>query len=204
MAIYRKNAGRAKRWRESSGKKLFSSLKEVTAPSGVRYGIKFEKGLYFKTRDGKKIPKSAKSTDTRSDFQYYLNEEQAAFFLARMADPDLGKSQDRRGSKFVKDGEANLRAGRMMGSTRKSGSGRKSRASTQKKVGKKARKGSTKSKHGYDSPMSMKWGEDISLGDAWAVFRGEITLKQAKGGKKKANPGRRRNGKRSVSFYDLY
>ena len=200
MAIYRKNAGRAMRYRKATGKKMYSSLKTVTDDRGVKHGIEESNGKFYRLRDGKRVARAAKSK-SKDPHKHFLTQESAAFFLARMADPELGKSEDRANSAFVREGEANKRKGLRMGHK----SGGKSRASTQKKSGKKARKGSSKKKHGYDSAMAMKWGEDISLADAHAVFRGEITLKELKGGKK-ANPGRRRrNGrKRSISFHDLY
>jgi hypothetical protein len=68
----------------------------------------------------------------------------------------------------------------------------------------------------YSSAMAMSHGEGISLGDAWEVVKGEMTLTQAKEGAK-ANPRRKKQVRKSkasrkarskrrnpVNFYDLY
>jgi hypothetical protein len=198
MAIYRKNAGRAMRYRKATGKKMFTSLKSVTDDRGVKHGIEEANGKFYRLRDGKRVPKAEKSK-SKDPHKHFLTRESAAFFLARMADPELGKSENRADSKFVREGQANKKKGLRLGHV--SGG----RASTQKKTSGKKRGGKKSgSKHGYGSPMEMKWGEDISLGDAWAVFRGEMTLDEAKG--VKSNPGRgsRRGRGGSIDFYDLY
>lgn len=207
MAIYRKNAGAVTRWRKASGKKMYSSLKTVTDSRGVKHGIEEKNGKFYRLRDGKRVAKAAKSKST-DPHKHFLTAENAALFLARMADPSIGKSEVRKGSSFVKAREANIKKGLMGGHK----SGGKARATTQKKAGRKAAS-SADSMHGYDSAMAMKHGEGISLADAWAVFRGEVTLAEVKGSSKpkRATRGKGKKGKRGkarknpgISFYDLY
>lgn len=199
MAIYRKNAGRAMRYRKATGKKMYSSLKTVTDDRGVKHGIEESNGKFYRLRDGKRVARAAKSK-SKDPHKHFLTQESAAFFLARMADPELGKSEDRANSAFVREGEANKRKGLRMGHK----SGGKSRASTQKKSGTKTRKG-TKKMSPYNKFVSQQFAKARKAGVETSM--GEIADQwQKKQSGKKANPGRRRrNGrKRSISFHDLY
>lgn len=212
MAIYRKNAGRALRWRKEQGLKMYTSMAPVQDDQGNTWS--FEQGklsdgraCFFRLKNGKKMPKADKSTDQYSKFQYVMSEAAAANELARRGSADVGRQAIRKTSKFVSDGQANVAAGRRMGAGR--GAAQASTTKKQKK-GKKGKKASSSANHhGYSSAMALAWGElggDVSKG--WAVWKGEMTLAQAKGGKAKKNPiqmnPRRNNGRGGISFYDLY
>jgi hypothetical protein len=191
MAIYRKNAGAVSRWRKASGKKMYTSLKTVTDDRGVKHGIEEKNGKFYRLRDGKRVPKAAKSKST-DPHKHFLTRENAALFLARMADPSLGKSEDRAGSSFVKKRQSNIKKGLMgghvSGGKLKGGRKSKGRGKKQKKVA--------------SDVMEMSWTELRQA--AGSDYKVGMTKEQVIDIVTRSNPGRRGRGRGSVSFYDLY